>query len=806
MKGLTLVVLFNLSTFIHLTAQTGKVSGILLGEDKQPAAFVSVVLLDQDSALVKGAVSNVNGEYQLVGVQPGTMQLQTQSVEFADHTTDFFTISAGESKQIPVISLSNSTKQLDAVEISATRPMIEVQPDKTVFNVENSPNAIGADGMELLRKSPGVTIDNNDNIILSGKNGVMIYVDDKPLRLAGDDLVAYLRGLQSDQIESIEIITSPSSKYDAEGNAGIINIRLKRDKNLGTNANITTGYSVGKRYNLRGGGSLNHREKRFSAFASYNFYNNLGWSFINTDREQFGGFFESSSDEKWDVNGHGFRVGGDYYLGKKHTLGVAVNGYINDNVNSNDSRTAIGSLATMNSDSILIANNRGNRNTSNMNYNLNYVFRGENGSRINIDLDYGRYESDGETFQPNEYINPESGELMSGRYFTNIQVTDIDIKTAKIDYETNLGSGRFSAGTKIANVLTDNSFEQYNETNGQNTLEERSADFEYTERVWAVYSNYNVALGDRVNFSGGLRMEHTYSNGDLDAQLDANDNVVKREYTNFFPSGGITFKANEQNQLGFNYSRRINRPNYQDLNPFEYQLDELTFRKGNPFLNPQYSQNFQVTHTWRSMINTRASYSYTSDFFAQVIEAADNNRGTLLQQQNLATAENYSLNISAPINIAKWWSTYTSFTLTHAAFDSKVRFDQLNVSVTSYNVYAQNNFMLPKGFKLEVSGWYNSPSVWGGTFLTSRIYAIEAGLQKSLFNDRGTLSLGVSDIFLTQRWQGDSDYNGVIIDANGGWDSRRFKASLSIRLGNNQVRLRNRKSGLEDEASRISNN
>lgn len=217
-------------------------------------------------------------------------------------------------------------------------------------------------------------------------------------------------------------------------------------------------------------------------------------------------------------------------------------------------------------------------------------------------------------------------------------------------------------------------------------------------------------------------MEDTYSKGVLDAQLDSNDDIVERRYVNLFPSGGFTFAQNKFNQYGINYSRRINRPSYQDLNPFEFQLDELTYQKGNPFLNPQYTHNFQLTHTWKSMINTRLSYSITDDFFARVIERADDNpQATLFQQQNLATSQNYGLNISAPFDIMKWWSTYSSISLNTNVYESQIKEDDIDLTQTTFNLYMQNNFALPKGYRLEVSGWYNSPSIWGGTFLMNEM-------------------------------------------------------------------------------------
>lgn len=787
-------------------AQTGKISGQLLDENAQPAAFVTVMLMTPDSTMAKGGITDTEGQFAFVGIAPGTYRVESSSVEFEKFSTDLFEYD-GKSLSLPAVQLRTMTKELAEVTVTATRPMIEVQPDKTVFNVTSSPNATGTDGMELLRRSPGVTVDNNDNIILQGKNGVIVYIDDKPVQLSGQDLVAMLRGMQSDQIESIEIITNPSSKYDAQGNAGIINIRLKRDKNLGTNAQFNTGYSVGRRERYRGGVTANHREKNFSVTGNYNYYNNESWNSQDIYREQLDAFYDTEGEQNWNVKGHGFRAGGDYYLTDKHTVGMVVNGFVNNNNSRNYSFTPIGPLATGTPDSVLVANNRDARDITQLNYNLNYMYKGAKGATVNLDLDYGTFNSSDETLQPNEYRTPDTGELMSGRYFTNYRDTEIDIYTAKVDYEVTLGEGRLSMGAKVSNVLTDNAFEQYNETSGTPILEERSSLFEYTERVSAAYVSYAVKLAEKWNLTSGLRMESTFSEGDLTTLTGTDDQLVTRRYTDFFPSGGLTYAISEKHQLGVNYSRRINRPSYQDLNPFEYQLDELTYQKGNPFLNPQYTDSYQLTHTYNSFLSTRVGYSHTSNFFSQVIEPSDENeRATVLRQQNLATSRNYSLNISAPVNILKWWSTYSSLTVNRTEFESALKFDQLSIGITTVNVFIQNNFMLPKKFKLEVSGWYNSPQLWAGTLRTSSLYSIDIGVQKAVFKDRGNINVGISDIFRTQQWTGGTNFNDVRLRIGGAWDSHRLNVGFTYRLGNDNVKMRRRSTGLEDESSRIKSN
>ncbi|MDH5475171.1 MAG: TonB-dependent receptor [Cyclobacteriaceae bacterium] len=798
---------FALCATITTFAQsgTGAISGKLLEENGSPASFVTLMLLDKDSILVKADFSKDDGSFLFLNITPGTYNVQVSSIQYREYVSETFILEEGETIKLPEISLSTAIKKLDEVQISASRPMIEIQPDKTVFNVSSSPNASGSDGMELLRKSPGVIIDNNDNIILQGKSGVRIYIDGKPSQLSGEDLTAMLRGMQSDQIESIELITNPSAKYEAEGNAGIINIVLKRDKNLGTNATFTAGYNIGVKERKNGSVNINHKEKKVSLYGSFNYSDLAGWNHQEIDREQGEGFFHQKGDRVWTYDGFGYRGGTDFYINKKHTIGVVINGNMSDGTWDSDSRTQMGDLTSGTINTILEANNERARSTNSANANLNYQYKGSKGASLNVDFDYGYYFNTAYMYQPNEYLSPSSDELIFGEYFENNQTTQIDIKTAKLDYEVPLEKGKISAGAKYSNIITGNSFDQFDLNGAIPTIDiNRTSDFTYTEQVTAVYATYFTKLGEKTSLNAGVRMESTLSKGDLDSYLPINDGLVERSYTDLFPSGGITYNMNKDNQFGVNYSRRIDRPNYQDLNPFEFQLDQLTYEKGNPFIRPQYTHNIQATHTFKSTINTKLSYSVTNDFFAKVIEKV-NDSTTLLQNQNLATSKNYGLNISAPYNITKWWSTYTSVNLNKVFYESELSLNnQLNINVTTFNVYIQNNFMLPKGFKFELSGWYNSPSVWGGTFIIDELYSINMGIKKSLFDKKANLTVGLNDILFSQKWSGSSNYNNVDLNIRGMGDSRRFKVGFTYNIGNQNVKSRRRKTGLEDEKNRIS--
>ena len=793
------ILILSICCLTCLNSLAQSIKGLLIEESGSPLPFATVVL-NQDDQLVKATVSKKDGSFDLKGIKQGSYELQVSSVGYDTYikVLDF----DGRDLSIGRITLVEATENLDAVTVQAKKPMVQVLPDKTVFNVQNTINATGSSAFELLRKAPGIIIDNNGNLIVEGKTGVQIYLDGKPSVLSGEDLLNYLESLQANDIESVEIITQPSSKYDAAGNAGIINIKLKKDKSLGTNGSVTAGITVGDfaRYNTSI--SFNNRSRKGNLYGTYS--NRFGKStrFLYLFRRQSGLEFDARTENIFDRTSNNLKLGYDFYASSKSTIGIIVNGNFNNLDNQSDSRTPIRPQGAIINDSVLVANNRNDNQSFNFNTNLNYRFADTLGHAVNIDLDYGRYSSDREAFQPNSYFNGTETAIISENITEQITPIDITIWTAKIDYEQDLWKGKLGIGVKFADVNTENTFDFFNLVEDEFILDpERSNRFEYQENVNAAYVNYNRSWGKwKAQF--GLRMEHTISDGRLtSAQQNANDRV-KRSYTDFFPSGGLTFTANRKNQLALTYSRRIQRPNYASLNPFEYKIDELSSSRGNPFLQPQYTDNVKLAHTYNYRLTTSISYSYVSDFFARVT-IADGERANFLTTLNVANQEVINLGISYPTQINDWWNIYFSLNAYHSEYIATSP-EFLPTSQSTLSFYAQNTFTLSEKTTMEVSGWYSSPSVWGGTYQTKSLGSFNIAFQRKLFNELFTARLAFNDIFYTIPWRGDTVFGDLSIVGTGGSDSRNVSFSLSFNFGRKEIKkARKRTTGLEDEQNRI---
>ncbi len=302
----------------------------------------------------------------------------------------------------------------------------------------------------------------------------------------------------------------------------------------------------------------------------------------------------------------------------------------------------------------------------------------------------------------------------------------------------------------------------------------------------------------------GLRAEQTNTHGILSSVTTIADGDVKRNYLNWFPSFGVSYSINQNNNVNINYSRRINRPGYQSLNPFESKLDELTYQKGNPFLKPEYTNSISMTHTYKYTLNTTIGYSKTTDFSTQITDTIEGQRN-FIQQRNAGTQHNIYINISYPFRIAKWWSVYANISASHLINNVNLGVNRIsNLAVSSWSFYNQHTITLPLKFTFEASGFYNSPSIWGGTFLNRSFWGVDAGVQKRFFKDKASLKISVSDIFFCMQWRGISNFAGLYMDASGGWESRQFKLNFAYRFGRKEVKAqRNRNTGSEDINQRL---
>jgi hypothetical protein len=788
-------------------------SGIVLDEQNKPIDYATIGLFKvSDSALVKTALTSPDGKFQFASINNGNYFIKINVMGYAIYRGKNFDLK--EDLVLNNINLQPNSKTLQGVSVTAVKPLIERKVDKLVMNVEGSSAMTGSTALEVLQKAPGVTVDQNDKISMQGKQGVLIMLDGKQTYMSMADVTNMLRNMQSSEIETIELITNPSSKYDASGNSGIINIRTKKSKNGGTNGSVNANGRFGKTVRGNAGINLNHRTKNVNIFGNYNYGVNGGKGFISIDRISNATaatptqpalpatYFAQDGNTIRRYQNNNFKAGIDVFLDKKNTIGLLVNGYLNSGKETNDNVTLIGPSFTE-TDSKLISISTPKNRYNNLSYNLNYKSVLDTaGSEISADLDYSKYNGKDAADYSNDVYNYVNN-TRSLDFTRNSTPSKIDIKAFKVDYNVALNkSMKLEAGIKSSWVKTDNDLRAEELIAGvwQNDAK-RSNQFVYDENVNAAYTNINKQFKN-TSVQVGLRMEQTNSKGNL----ITTNNVVERSYWDFFPTAFVQHTLSKNNQVGVSYSRRIDRPSYDALNPFVYYLDRYTYNKGNPFLQPQYTHNFEATYTFMQKYMLAVNYSRTNDAITDVILPDESQQALYQTTTNLAKNISYGANLNVPVKVTKWWNMNNNLNLFHLSFESPdLEGKILKTGKTSYQLKSQQSFIIIDGLTAELNGNYESPVDYGTISSRSR-YFVDAGVSKSLFNKKASLKLALSDVFNTNNSRISSAYPGLKYDLYQKNESQVARISFSYRFGKNEIKpARRRSTGTEAEQGRMKN-
>jgi hypothetical protein len=704
-------------------------------------------------------------------------------------------------------NLSRLKYKLNAVEIVGRKALVEVHADKMVFNVASSVNASGNNGLELLSKAPGVVVDMDNNIILQGKSGVQIFIDGRPSRLSGKDLTNFLESIRSDNIESIEIITKPSSKYDAEGTGGIINIKLKKNTSLGFNGNVIASYSKGVFPRSSVGTTLNYSGMKIKLFTTLNYSDDRFQTDIIESSYQNGYLINKNSKSKYNRKSYNFSGGMDYTINDKQSISMDGRVFINRSNQVLNSSTGIYDSINSEDGEIHLSKALDEMPSENYNYNFSYRYSIDSTSKLSADFSMGKFSSTKNTWQPNDYYNISGDTLLrsvNNQYNAN---TKIDLWSVMVDYEKRFKKLTLSLGAKYSYITTGNQLAFYNIEDETQVLDTtKSNKFNYTEKVAAFYLIVNANLSDKISVNAGLRMESTSSLGVLESNITTLDSKVQRTYTDFFPNVSISYDDQKNSVLSASIGRRITRPNYQDLNPFESRTSELSGWKGNPFLNPNYITNYQLTYSFKRKLVISNTYSITKDFFANVFEITDG-AGNILTPRNLQRAINNGLSVSYPLKVAKWWNFTTFLVYNYSSYNGTIGNTVIDLKANIYNFRLQNSLNLPGKITMELTYYYSSPWIWGGTVNVEGGYAINFGLKKDFLNKKLLLQVTGSDIFRTRSdYHYKSNYGGKHVDGVITFDNQRFGINITYNFGNQKAKTtKRRKSAIDDDLNRISN-
>lgn len=795
--------------FLALSAEAQhQLSGKVKDENSQAVPFANVLVMNpQDSSLVKGTITDTTGHFVIERITEGNYIVSAQMVGYKSTFSPVMSIN--DDKKMADIQMIETTTELNEVVVSATKPMMEMTPNALVVNVEASPILKNGTAREILEKSPGVTVDQDGNISVKGKSNVLVYLDGKPTYLSDSDLSQLLESTSAENIEKIEIMDNPPAKYDAEGNAGIINIVRKKSSDMGLNGNVSVGVGYGNYPKLNPSLNLNYRSEKVNLFGNYSHY--YSKKVQNNDifrnipyRTEPGDtaittFDQSSRMINW-VHNNNFRSGADWYVAPKSTIGVLVSGNFGEWNGDAKNTTILGGVYDNPYDG-LNAENRSGNNWTNITYNLNFKQELANGGELSFDADYAVW--DRESYQKNDnfyFSNEEETTEPPLLVRTNMN-TNIDILAIKADYSTTIfGGWGLESGLKTSKVTTDNNLDFNTIEDGElqkDTL--RSNRFQYDEQIHAAYLNVSKKFNEAWQLQAGLRGEYTSSMG-YSVTLDS---AAEREYFNFFPSASLSYTMSENHSFSLSYSRRIDRPNYSNLNPFEFFLDRFTFERGNPFLNPQYTNAYGLNYGFKSAVFLTLNYNETNDAITQVLEQDEESQTTFQTTVNLDKQRNYSANIAAPLPLTQWWVMNFNLTGFYNTIESSFsEGGQVDKSRLSYMARMQNTFTLPGDIKFELMGMYQSPQLWG-IFEIQEQYQIDAGISKSV----GKLKIQASldDVFNIRNNRVNIVQGDIDTVVKNKWESRVFMLNLSYRFGNDKVKQARKRGTASDDLRQRAN-
>lgn len=803
------VYLFLIVMFFFISS--GFSQGVIMGKvhDSQSKglAFANVLLKSiPDSVLVKGIISDESGNYFFSEIPEGEYFVEVFIMGYSKSYTPGFIISGTEKNELGGIMVMEEAQNLEEVTVVATRPFFELEEGKMVVNVANSISAAGLSVIDVLDRSPGVMVNRQSNSLsILGKNGVVILMNGHRFRMPIEAAYQMLAGLNSSDVEKIEIITVPPANYDADGDAGFINIVMKKDNAMvGTNGSFTVGQGYGSGYNGNMSFSLNHQGPKFSWFgilsATYvdqvqeweSFRgNNNGFEDIkiNTETDRFG--------SRKSIN---YQAGFDYKLTTNTILSGLVSGYNNrwdmtaPNTTKSNYSISPDTLIKMN----IVEVNKWSHIMGNIN--LQHTF--QNGQVISTNVDYLTYKNS----NPSWYTimnYDESNDLISSEEFRISKDTPIELWVTDLNHSMKIGkSVAVESGLRAT-------FSQF--TNTVVFEEKLGSDWKIdpnftndgllNEDILAAFSTAKIEFDEKTTLNAGVRYENTKTN----LTTVSGEEIVDRHYGDFFPTTFLSRKINDNNLVQVSYGRRITRPTFNQMAPFVFFSDPFTFFAGNENILPTYTNTLKTDYSYKSMIFS-VQYSRDKNVIASFQPTLDEETNTVfLKTENLDQMKTFAMMVAFPLKINSWWETQNTFTANYQRVNSELNGEVYEVDQKGIQVVLTNTFTLPKKYTIELMGNYNSPTINGYFNWLSRGF-VNLGIQKD-FEKSGVLRVSCNDIFETSqlRWR---SFEGADLEFSGRlkFEKRVFMATYTYKFGNNKIQgTRKRKVGSQEEQRRVTN-
>lgn len=788
-RTLGFLVLFFI--IINCDAQLN-LSGKVRDQEDKNLPFITVKISNAKNQ-VNYTQTDSLGFYQFSNLQSGIYEITYASLNFKAENR---LLSLSRDTLIN-IQLQENPNKLTDVQISARKALIEKQIDRAVFNVENSVSAIGTDALELISKVPGVRV-LNDRVSLAGKGAVNIMINDKLVPLSADELSNYLKSISSDHIVKIEVITNPPAKYDAQGNNGLINIVLKKVTAEGFKGSINTAFTKAIHPTVSAGGSLSYRKNKITLSTNFNirkgslvpfeqsdvFYPTQTWNIVNKDRN----FRTVPSGQ----------IVMDYQASRKTVMGFSYNGGLTNFHSEENIKTTVynktGSLdSVLNSDAN--AKIRSHYNSANVYFKKALD---STGKQLLINGDWFKYRDDKERFFNNTSYS-QTGVVIANSFaeYLSGSKQNIDLYTIKADIDLPYKTFKLSFGAKLSFIHNESDLAFYKVRNTVYELEPGQTNlFNYEENTQALYINYNKSL-KRWDFQAGLRGEYTQIDGVSVSEQN------RSEYFRLFPTLYIGYRVNNKSTFSANYGRRINRPAYRKLNPFRWYSNQYAYTEGNPFLQPSYNDNIEISHTYHNIFTTTLSFSHTTNGFNDVnfIDAGTNIQAA--KPVNFITGYHYQFSNAITLNPLKWWESINQADIFYTASRSGIPQTQSSLNGVGAYFSTLNQFVFNQSETIlgEASFWYQFPTIDGLNQNKSQ-YNLDLGIKALFLNKKIQLAITASDVLKTNRYRFNSLVNDIKQEYNNYYDSRQLRITFRYNFGNEKIKQQDRKLGNEEERRR----
>lgn len=787
-----------------------RVNGRVLVDRAAGASFATVRIFHlPDSALVAGAITDSTGEFQLELRASGMYLLRASLLGWQSASLSFQLQPGQYQVVLPDLQLQATSQALQAVQVVSTRPFIEQQPGKIVLHVEGSPTTAGTDVLDILQKAPGVTVDQDGNITLKGKSGVTVMIDGRPTYLSQEQLTNLLKTIRAESVSSIEVISNPSAKYDAAGSAGIIDIHLKKNNQQGYNGSVQAQFQQGRYAATSSSVDLHYAQQRFQAYLTGGFYTGKSFNDLDLTRHFYTtgksllATMQQVSHMVFPGTDYQLRVGADLDLSTRQSIGFFI-----DANQSRENAKSQGPISFFDStyqlDSIAAPQSRNDMKWTNMTYHLHYHLKLDTaGQELKAELNTAPFTSHASSMDATQYFLANGDILHDPSQKQGRLNSSIQILSGKVDYTLPMHKNRrLEAGIKASHVRSDNDVQYQNWDQGKQIWVPDTGltnHFLYQEDIYAAYASLDQELGKGWHVQLGLRGEQTVTR----AHQMVHDSLVKRSYLNFFPNLMVKKDFSKDHSISLALNRRIDRPSYQDLNPFRYYVDQYTYQVGNPYLKPQLTYAAELSYTYKNQYTLTLDYSYTSDVITEYIRQDDATRIGYQTNENLNSFTNIGATWIVPVKITSWWNTQNFLSMFYNDYQGNVDQAQLVNHHVAWRFNSVQEIQLPKHIKAELSGFYRSSMPYG-PFTLRPMYRIDLGLQKNLFHDKATLKLFANDIFRTQQNRVDLRYLNTDIQVHNTWNSQKIGISFTYRFGNQQLKVKTvNQTGIEEEQSRI---